>query len=568
MFRSFCFSPEVKTKKETARAILQNLYPGIKEVQKAIGNDTLTIATQDELLKHYGDFKFYVTINLLEDIYEMKYNKIPFNSKTKLKQLAGMSFRSQNVMLIGFGSDEGLDILKKIELLGGKFATELSNDVTVIIAKTRISKRLLDSYKYDIPIVTKEWIDNCFSSLTCFETHRYLMPAFLGMNITSTDLSSTNSKQISTLVKSNGGIWSDALTDNTTCLIAENICSSKKIKIALQSHIAIVKPKWVSDSCISKYISPIQYTLNWWIYDQTNPYYPQCKQNNQFFNGLVFGLHCDIPLFDELKEAIEACGGTIGPKPNYLIVPSSFQNSQVSSQKGDACFVTSHWIWDCISQSKLIDHNSSILYRPLSYSLPVKEVQGKVFALVDLDGANEMKHISAESIRILGGTVIYRDSKSADFYVTEDSTKLKEKLKEKHREVENKKFVSPLFVTEMIKTGQLPDPFSFPAVGRSSLLQHISMSIQRKILHMPKPNLDDSSINDIENSTLKPDDFIDFTQQKNYQSTQESDNDKITYETTPETFTSPRRTMTKRSGDSDLLLDLLGKNDAILLSSM
>ena len=561
MFRSFCFSPDIETKKETARAILQNLYPGIKEVQKAIGNDTLTIAKQDELLNHYGDSKYYVTINLLEEIYELKYPKIPFNNKSKLKQLASLSFSKQNIMLIGFSSNEGLDILKKIELLGGKFATEISKNVTVVVAKTRLSKRLEDAYKYNIPIVTKDWIDSCFSSLTCFDLNRFLMPPFFGMNITSTDLSLTESKQISRLVKKNGGIWSDALSDNTTCLIAENICSSKKIQIALQSHMPIIKPKWISDSSISNYTSPIEYTLNWWIYDQTNQELIEFKRNKQIFNGLVFGIHCDVLLFDELKEAIEASGGIIGPKPNYLIVPSSFQSTNVES-----IYVSTHWVWDCISQSKVLDYNSSILYRPLTYTIPVKEIQGKVFALIDIEGSNDIKINCAESIRLLGGTVIYRDSKSAEFYVTQDATKLKEKFKDKQKSIDKKKFVSPLFVTEMIKTGHLPDPRSFPAIERRSLLKHICMSIQRETLKLPKPKLtNDSSLNQ---ETINVDQLIDFTQNKVDQSTQESDTDFITYNAKEDIFSSPRRTITKKTGTSDLLLDFLETNDGIILSSL
>ena len=231
MFRSFCFSPLFSESKDTARTVISKLFPGIKEIQKGFGNDTLNIASQNEVLQQYGKSQYFVTVSILEDCVSSGSATIPFPKRKR--QITSMCLNRQNVMLVGFVAEEGFEILKKIELLSGRFSKDFSSDVTVVVAKSGMSMKLLDVFGTEVPIVTREWIDNSFKNLTCYEPENFLLPCFTGMNVTSTDLPSSDSKQMSAIVKKNGGQWSDNLNDATTCVIATNFSSSKKIEVAL-----------------------------------------------------------------------------------------------------------------------------------------------------------------------------------------------------------------------------------------------------------------------------------------------------------------------------------------------
>ena len=531
MFRSFCFSPLFSESKDTARTVISKLFPGIKEIQKGFSSDTLNIASQNEVLQQFGNSQYFVTVSILEDCVSSGLTMIPFPKRKK--QIASMCFNRQNIMLIGFMAEEGFEILKKIELMSGRFSKDFTNDVTVVVAKSGMSRKLLNVFGTEVPIVTCEWINNSFKNLTCYEPENFLMPCFTGMIVTSTDLPSSDSKHLSAIVKKNGGQWSDNLNDATTCVIATNFSSSKKIEVALKSCIPIVNLQWIYDSSV-KPVSQIPYTLNWWSYITTIQDGEGKKELGQIqkdvFSDLSFSIHCDIPMFDELAEAIKANGGSIGASPTYFIVPHSFIIPQESNPSS---FVTSRWIWDCICRKSRIDIDSNQLYRPLPYEMPVKEITGKVFALIELD--EETRHSAAEAVRILGGKVIYRESKSMDYIVTSDSGKLKDKLKEKAK-VMKKPFVSPLFVTEMLKTGALPDVASFPAIGKNSLLKHICMSIKHTTVNTPSllPSTSSTAFagESLESSSLfiTADSVNDFTQRFSSRSTQESDND-VSYDT-------------------------------------
>lgn len=437
------------------------MFPGIKEVKTPLGTETLTIATQEEIISVYGSSKYYITSSVLEDVEALKLNKIPFH---KIHQIASTCFSRVNAFITGFKQQEALDIAKRISLLGGKFSPHFNNDINVVISSTYFSPRIYQVMESNIPIVSSEWVRKSFEGLTCFENSNFILPPFSGLHITSTDLTPSEHKKLKNIIERNGGTWSDNYDEKTTLVLSHSLCTSKKIEIALKENVPIIKPQWIYD-CTIKFAPHSKYTINSWI---------ENKEQGKLFKDVSFSINKDIENSEIITEIIKANGGEILEEATYDIVPFSAQKTQKT--------VTSRFIYDCVTEQTLLDCNSNILYTPLGYNLPLPDVQGKIFSLIDLPDSTRIT--AAEAIRIMGGKVAFKESKNTAFIVSTDSN--------------NEKSVSSMFIMEAIEKGYLPDPKCFPALPLSPLLKKICLNIVRqappKITESPAKALDFDTI--------------------------------------------------------------------------
>lgn len=447
-FRSFTFSTGVSSDKDRARSILNKLYPGIREVKTPLGTETLTIATQNEIMSVYGSPRYYATISVLEDVDSMKLDRIPFPS---IHQIASLCFNRVYALIVGFTQQESLELAKYIVLLGGKFTPHFNSDITVAISPTFLSSRINQVTEINIPVVTSQWVKKSFESLTCFEPNSCLLPPFSGLQFTSTDLTPSEHKRIRNLVEQNGGFWSDLYNEKTSIVISHSLCTSRKTELALKENVPIIKPSWIYD-CSSKFVPHQKYLINWW-----------CESTNKsdLFAGMSFSIHCDVNNLDVLTEIIKMNGGEMKEDASHYIVPYDF--------KGTGNFVTPRYIYDCVTEKELLDTKSNVLYTPLGYNLPLDDCKNKIFSLLDLPETT--RQFVAEGVRIIGGKVIYKESRNSDFFVTTKSF--------------NDKCVSSYFVIDILEKGKIPNMKCFPALPQTPLLKKICMDIIRQ----PKQNM-------------------------------------------------------------------------------
>lgn len=157
------------------------------------------------------------------------------------------------VLASGFDMDEKVKIGKLVTAMGGVLHTKASSDVSFVIVKNVLAAK----YKWASnilkkPIVTINWLHQCWTEHRVVPQESYRVLPFSGLTICVTKIPADERKEMEILIKQNGGKYSADLTRNCTHLITD-APEGDKYKVARRwGHIHIVTRKWFDQSIARK----------------------------------------------------------------------------------------------------------------------------------------------------------------------------------------------------------------------------------------------------------------------------------------------------------------------------
>lgn len=482
-FSTFYLSPSLTTNLDDIRNLIKHLSFHMTEVFTP-SPDTLQIGSLSEVIDSYESSRYIITETVLHDIVTHQIPEFPLQiHPIPVCQRISLCLSPLWILCVGFNTDEIMDINRKVSLLGGTLTRDFSENVTIVISHTNISPKVIKARKYNLPIVSKQWLDDCFSEVQRIPLTKndYLLPPFHGITFTSTDLVSKTRRELKKLAVNNGGTWSDVYDDSITYLVAEGLSNTKKIGIALCQGVPIVRPTYLRNP--SKFD-----VINWWC---------MSNQKMPLFDGFIFSIHKNCDNIDAIQEAIIAHSGEINKNATYLIVPHGFDTSKwMKSNSGNESeskkfsglnFVTTDWLWACIENKKILPFDMSPLYQPLPFPCPIETAKNVTFYLSSSLN-DESRKTAACLVRESGGFPVFKFTNNVQYTIAEKYNHELMKL-----EINQKvPVVSIEFVVQLLKTGKFPDPKLFQLGGKQ---KDAMMSKLCKIIM----NKSKESENDVEN---------------------------------------------------------------------
>ena len=430
---SYWISPSITSSTDLVSGLIQRIDPNIKRTCYYGGVNTLHVGSTEDVISVFGHHIYYVSLKFLKEAAEIGLKD--FHISYKSPQCLSLILNSDNFVVDGYKGNEKALIESKIRLLGGNLNLELVN---VFVSNNPILPTMISAFEDQIEIVSKKWVENCFEKMERVEFKPFRLQRFNGLVFTASDLMPQKVKLLKKLVNERCGKWNDNLNDETSILIASKLGNTQKIKQALKYSIPIVKPEWIFKQ--SQAWTQIEsYVLNFWCLK---------KIRTSLFNGISFQIHekCDEKA---LHLAIEANSGSISDNPDFIIVDNLY------IEDDDKNYVTTSWIWDCISKQKLIPKTSSIAYQPLHYLNPSNDFKGFAIAFYDIN--DDLRYELSECLRAIGISVHLRVSKTSNIIVSE-------KIDEELRDLNLKygfEIVSTNWVYDLIKTNTLPPTYDY-----------------------------------------------------------------------------------------------------------
>ncbi|GJN28694.1 hypothetical protein PR202_gb16851 [Eleusine coracana subsp. coracana] len=145
-----------------------------------------------------------------------------------------------------------------VTAMGGLLQTNSSTDVNFVIVKDVMAAK----YKWAVdtlkkPVVTLNWLEQCWIEHRVVPHEPYRIPPFTGLNICVTRLNQDEQKKLQKVVLQNGGQFSTCLTKKCTHLVANisfgAFClkSDKYVVAKRWGNIHIVNPRWV-EQCVAR----------------------------------------------------------------------------------------------------------------------------------------------------------------------------------------------------------------------------------------------------------------------------------------------------------------------------
>ena len=483
--KHFWISPAVANKSNQIKS-LEKFFPYLIETNQPQIQHTLYILPPKEVESSYQTEKCCITPTCLSELtrnlqIQNSFIKLFPNSFTVFPFKSGDQFISfclldMKIMLpCGSGStfQQYLDnAIRMIKLLGGSITNNIT-EATVDIEYFSASEHVWESSLHHIPIITPQWLDNSYDSVSRINFNNYFLPLFAKCTFTSTDLPPKISAELSQQVKNGGGFWSKVLDDQTTFLISSSITNSKKCQLALRIGIIIIKPEWIIEiNNQQSVINPKNYILNWWVLPQTTNY--------NFFAGFSFWISDTVPLAHEMIEAIKIAGGTIelsNPQTASFFVIGDGETCQFSSddhlndtsvhennknnqnnQNKNKC-VSPEYIWNCLVSKKLLNIDDFILYRPFSFNLN-PEYSNTLISIIGF--SNDIRNKLSDIIRRIGLQVSYTPSSRTSIIISESSKEINCHSQQFTSQGSlQAPIVSLNWLIDFAKSGNWPDPQNY-----------------------------------------------------------------------------------------------------------
>lgn len=519
-------------------SLIERIQPGLQRTKQFGNQSTLHIGNVRDVLSHYNDDTYYITIQALSDLAQ-KYHYRHFQISHLSRKCISLCFRGLSIgASLSFTKDEIINIENKVTLLGGTFVSiKDSREIDVYITDLPIISSKMCLFSDGFKIVNLNWLIDSFSRLSCMDYSEYSVGCFNSLRISSSDLDPSFHRQLKAAVVNGKGIWCENLDKSVDFLLASHLSSTQKVKIAMEMSTPIINPQWIYLQ--SKQPTPIEpFVLNFWCLQNFTP--------SALFSNLSFAIHIDCENRNSVIEAITAHSGRFTQDPDYVIVPPFYQSTKNSK------FVTVSWIWECITQKQLIDRHSSIAFHPLPYQKPSSALKNYVVVLYHFRDSLTRYSIS-ECLRALGVCVHYKISKMSSIvvYEKEDS----DLVKNIHKF--SLQAVPVQWILKLIQTGEIPPIKSYvPRNEKDLAIQSI-----RKGLKKQPSDIEKSRPSNKEDCVLPFDDKLSKLFSDEFQLTQFSDTEDVapTSPTIRITYESPITKHSKKRNDSadDPLLSLV-----------
>lgn len=443
-FSSYFLLPSASERRTRLRAQLAQLSPGIAEREEP---GCLYVGAPGDVFQSLEQRRYFVSFGVVDALCRAK--AVGFPVSAGRMQVASLCLRDTNVAL-SVQRGAGSVAAKQVRLMGGNCAKgDLGESVDVLVASKGTSKKVFQAIALGIPVVTEKWLEESFNEMRKLPFSAYSLPLFTGCTVSSTDLTSAMRNEMRKMVLDNGGKWEDSLNDETTYLVATNLSSTKKIGIALEENIPIVRPEWIRKVGNGMASKIEDYLINWWC---------MSEQKSSLFMNCVFQIHQDVSEFNLLEECIQIHSGAFGKNPTYYVVPSYFNINENNN-----AYVTPNWIFACIEAKKLLSPNIFPLYTPLPSTNTC--IKGMLFSLIDL----QERTMIADLIRAMGGNVIYKFSVNSSYIVSQTAN---DKLSLQSSNY-NIPIVIPDFIIQIALTGSIPQSDLFAVKSVTQLCKLI-----------------------------------------------------------------------------------------------
>ena len=431
----YWISPSLSKKEKEISHYVDMIQRGTRRTFDFGGMRTLHIGSYADVVSNRGSQVFFISDNVLKELAIGNFGH--FQVSPQIPQCVSLCLNDLSFVASGFERKKFTEIVESIVLLGGEFLPLSSVEkADVYITNCPILPPPVALFSQDLTIVTENWANECFAKREKVPFDEFLIKPFQGIVLSSSDLEITQSKKIKQIVVNGGGIWKNTLDETTSFLLSSKISSTPKIKLALDMSIPIVRLSWV-EAQASNLTSIEPYVLNFW-----------CLKDfkiSTLFHNMSFSVHMKCDNRENLIDAIKANGGSFSTPSDYLIVPHLHNTS--NGQK----YVTSSWIWTCIVEKKIINPNSSVLYRPFPYTKISKKLNG--FTVVLYKMMDPLRYELTECLRSLGVVVHYRISDLAKVIVTiKDTDESLYATANKY----NIKVVGVAWAQKLISTGKIP----------------------------------------------------------------------------------------------------------------
>lgn len=538
----YWISPSLSGKDYQISSYVNQIQPGLKRAKTYGESKTLHIGSIDDVLEQINSNIYYISYQMLEDA-ALTYKIDHFQVSECFRQclslcLKGLCFAASS----SYNKQEFTNIVEKVALLGGEFVSiNDANIINVYITNIPLIPTSISLLKRnDLKIVKFEWVEECFKQVERISFDDYIIRKFESLSISSSNIEPNQSKQLKEKVLNGGGTWNETLDNSVSFLIASNFSSTPKVKLALQMSVPIVDPKWVYAQ--SKNLCSIDpYILNFWI---LNGY-----KQSALFSGNTFAIHVDCEDRNCVIEAIKAHSGSFSTTPDFLIVPHFFQTTI------DKICVTVSWIWLCIKEKKIINPDSSILYRPFPYQKVSSKLKNYVVVLYKIDNESTRFEIS-ECLRTLGVIVHYKVSSKANVIVVYKKDDSIIKAANRYRI----QLVSFNWVIKLINTGKLPSFDNYLIESEKDVaIKTIFNGIKskKKVSELPNDQFIFSQTNNDDNILTQEINLNAFSDDDN----DEDDKNNPSFDVKYESTTSKKQSIKKSKYNNDPLLEILSKSD-------
>ncbi|KAF2077118.1 hypothetical protein CYY_001565 [Polysphondylium violaceum] len=161
--------------------------------------------------------------------------------------LAGLS-----ICTSGFNDENKNYLCNTIEVLSAEYQRSISPTCTHLIhnpEKHFVHKKMTGAANFRIPIVTPNWLADCWGMGKRLDTKPYEYPLFFGCTISITNFKASRKEKIKDVIQKYGGIYNKELNRQSTHLIAnKQIGFSEKCKLASSFSIPIVNIDWFHES--------------------------------------------------------------------------------------------------------------------------------------------------------------------------------------------------------------------------------------------------------------------------------------------------------------------------------
>ncbi|GFO25793.1 DNA topoisomerase 2-binding protein 1 [Plakobranchus ocellatus] len=190
--------------------------------------------------------------------------------KHKRKPVLNLAMKNVKVCCTSIDRSIREEITRKVFLMGGDVDSNLTADVTHLVAGEVGSNKYLVAVQNGKAVMTKEWVDavweasqNKHISGLDDTFDKYVCPPFLGLTICVSGFSSSERNKMRNFVMRGGGKYSGELKMNECTHLVVKEPKGAKYEAAKTWKIRIVKDLWLYESMDKqKYIDPKPYQFN------------------------------------------------------------------------------------------------------------------------------------------------------------------------------------------------------------------------------------------------------------------------------------------------------------------
>ena len=294
----------------------------------------------------------------------------------------------------GFSQNENKIIKSKIEKLGGTFNDNLLASTHYLIINKINTDKAITAIKYNIKLVTKEWLDEKNSD-KYLDEENCKPGCFYGANLYLFGFNEEEFEDMKKKIKQkDGDIVNNPEEADVIIVNSDSIYIDEEIEKFKKYHNKTVTKNWYTYCLTKNEYKSIDEKKDLLNLELINKNYKiiideiKLGQNIKYKNlflGKIFSIQgFKTEIKSKIIQIISFCNGfyfeTILETTNYVIVPLTFDNINIIQNKTNIfgigpSIVTCNWLFDTIKIGSIL---STDLYKPIkSLDIPKNKIYNK-----------------------------------------------------------------------------------------------------------------------------------------------------------------------------------------------